>query len=348
LAFHLGHSIIYLMYKFLEKEERLNLLVELKAEWNRKHADRIRVILLLDEGKKYKDICNFLFIDEGTIANWRKRYKDGGLERLFNDQYKAKKCCLSPDELELLHSHLLGTTYRRTSEISKYIKDNFGVEYKNNSVRRLLKSLGFSYKKPKKTPCKADKEKQQHFLNQYNGFKSHGPVYFMDSTHPRHCPVMGYGWIKTGLDKYIPCNSGRAHLNINGAVNIKNLDIITRQSKTVNKDAICELLKAIRLKNPNEEKIYVIMDNASYNRSKKVRNLAKDLNIRIKYLPPYSPNLNHAERLWRFFREEVLSMKYYETLDDFSKYCSKFFRGIRKYKSQLETLFADNFQAMGT
>jgi len=348
LAFYLGQSIISFMYKFLEKHERINLLIELKAESNRKYADRIRVILLLDDNWTYKTICEAFFIDEGTIANWRKRYKEGGLERLFNDQYKVKKCCLSPDELELLQNHLLEITYRRTSEITKYIKDHFRVEYQNNSVRRLLKSMGFSYKKPKKTPCKADKEKQKHFLNQYHGFKSHGPVYFMDSTHPRHCPVMGYGWIKKGFDKFIPCNSGRAHLNINGAVNIKNLDIITMQSATVDKDAICELLKAIRLKNPNEDKIYVIMDNASYNRSKKVRNLSKELNIRIKYLPPYSPNLNHAERLWRFFREEVLSMKYYETLDDFSKSCSKFFRGIRKYRDQLETLFADNFQAMGT
>lgn len=336
------------MHKFLKPDERIFLLQDLRSERYRKHADRIRVILLLDDGKTYKSICEHLFIDEGTIANWRKRYKEGGLERLFDDQYKAKKCSLSPSELELLSAHLQEHTYRRTSEISKYVKDNFGVEYKNNSVRRLLKSLGFSYKKPKKTPCKADKEKQQHFLNQYNGFKSHGPVYFMDSTHPRHCPVMGYGWIKTGFDKYIPCNSGRAHLNINGAINVKNLDVVTRQSKAVNKDAICELLKAIKLKNLNEDKVYVIMDNASYNRSKKVKDLAKELNIRIRYLPPYSPNLNHAERLWRFFREEVLSMKYYETLDEFSKACSTFFRGIRKFKPQLETLFEDKFQAMGT
>ena len=89
----------------------------------------------------------------------------------------------------------------------------------------------------------------------------------MDSTHPRHCPVMGYGWIKKGFDKYIKCNSGRAHLNINGAVNIKNLDVVTRQSKTVNKYAICDLLRAIKNKNQNEDKIYVIMDNASYNLS---------------------------------------------------------------------------------
>jgi transposase len=336
------------VHKFLQPNERIELLQELRVERHRKHADRIRVILLLDEGQTYKNICKFLFIDEGTIANWRKRYKEGGLDRLFDDQYKTKKCSLSPNELELLSTHLTEHVYRRTSEIAKYIKDNFGVEYKNNSVRRLLKSLGFSYKKPKKMPSKASLEKQLHFLRQYNGFKSHGPVYFLDSTHPRHCPVMGYGWIKKGEDKFIPCNTGRAHLNINGAVNIESLDVITRQSETVDKEAICELLKAIRGKNLNEEKIYVVMDNAPYNRSHKVRNLAKELNIRIRYLPPYSPNLNHAERLWRFFREEVLSMQYFETLDDFSKACSQFFRGIRKYREQLETLFADKFQLLGT
>ena len=126
------------------------------------HRDLKPANILLDDNWTYKKICEAFFIDEGTIANWRKRYKEGGLERLFDDQYKAKRCSLSPSELELL-SHLQEHTYRRTSEISKYIKDNFGVEYKNNSVRRLLKSLGFNYKRPKKTPCKADRIKQQHF-----------------------------------------------------------------------------------------------------------------------------------------------------------------------------------------
>lgn len=336
------------MYKFLEIEERANLLVELKVEKNRKHADRIRVILLLDDDWTYKKICEAYFIDETTIANWRKRYKDGGLKRLFNDMYKAKNSMLSPEELELLHEHLLNNTYKRTFEISNFIKNKFKVEYKNNSVRRILKSLGFSYKKPKKVPCKANKKAQQHFLNQYNRFKANGSVYFMDSTHPRHCPVMGYGWIKKGMDKFIPCNSGRAHLNINGAVNIDTLDVVTRQSERVNKEAISDLLKAIRAKNKTEEKIYVVMDNASYNRSKLVKETAKSLNIKIRYLPAYSPNLNHAERLWRFFREEFLSHNYFENLDDFSKACSNFFRGIRKYKPRLETLFSDKFQVMGT
>jgi len=80
------------MSGFLNEEQRAELLLELKSEKYRKHADRIRIILLLDQGEKYKDIQKFYFIDEGTIRNWRKRYVEGGIERLMNDQWKAKSC----------------------------------------------------------------------------------------------------------------------------------------------------------------------------------------------------------------------------------------------------------------
>ena len=41
------------MHKILEVEERINLIAELKSEKYRKHADRIRVILLLDDEGNY-------------------------------------------------------------------------------------------------------------------------------------------------------------------------------------------------------------------------------------------------------------------------------------------------------
>ncbi len=67
------------MYKFLSKEQRQELLDELKIESSRRYADRIRVILLLDKRWTYKKIAEALFIDESTIANYKKRYREGGL-----------------------------------------------------------------------------------------------------------------------------------------------------------------------------------------------------------------------------------------------------------------------------
>ena len=65
------------MYKFLDKKQRQDLLDELKIERSRRYADRIRVILLLDQKWTYKKIAEALFIDEGTIANYKKRYREG-------------------------------------------------------------------------------------------------------------------------------------------------------------------------------------------------------------------------------------------------------------------------------
>ena len=78
------------------------------------------------------------------------------------------------------------------------------------------------------------------------------------------------------------------------------------------------------------------------------RMLAAELNIEIIFLPAYSPNLNPIERLWKFFKKKVLYNKYYEKFKDFKAVCATFFRGIRKYRPELQTLITDNFSAVGT
>ena len=45
--------------------------------------------------------------------------------------------------------------------------------------------------------------------------------------------------------------------------------------------------------------------------------LAKKLNMELMFLPPYSPNLNLIERLWKLVKKECLYSEYYETFNDF-------------------------------
>jgi transposase len=254
-----------------------------------------------------------------------------------------------PNTKEQLSNYLQSKICMDSKEIVSYIQKNFDVTYSVSGVTALLHSMSFTYKKTKPVPGKAKKEAQELFIEAYNRLKAKGgKIYFADSTHPHHNTVISYGWIKKGEDFEILCNSGRHRLNINGAVDIEHLDVITRTCDWVNADSICELLRAIRAKNPDGKRITLIMDNAAYNRSGKVKILAKKLKINLFYLPPYSPNLNPIERLWKFMKKKVLYNRYYEHLSDFEKACMNFFRGIRKYRNQLETLLTDNFQLMGT
>lgn len=336
------------MGKFLDKEQKKELLRELNIERSRRYADRIRVILLLDKGWTYKKIAEALFIDEGSIANYRKRYKEGGIEGLIIDDYCTKRTKLTENEEKILSDDVDARIFLSTKEVIAYIKKKFGANYSISGCNNLLHRLGFSFKKAKGVPGKANKKNQEEFIEKYNELKTNGNVYFGDATHPLHNAQLAYGWIKKGLDKEVFTNSGRNRANIFGAVGIDNLDVITRSYETINQYSVCDFLKALRSAKQGDQKIYLILDRGPSNKAESVKELAEKLNIEIVFLPTYSPNLNPIERLWKFFKKKVLYNKYYEKFKDFKTACSSFFRGIRKYKFELQTLITDNFSAMGT
>jgi transposase len=337
------------MANFLTKPQRDELLDELKLERSRKYADRIRVILLLDTGKTYKSIAEYLFIDESSIAHYRKRYKEGGLDGLVNDFYLGKMTMLSPEQIAILSSDLQSRIFPTTMAVISHIKKKFGVQYSRGGITELLHRIGFSFKKATPVPGKAKKEEQEKFIRKYNSLKYRGKIYFADSTHPEFAPTISYGWIKTGERFDIKTNSGwRKRVNICGAIEINSLHVIAGTYSTVNQLSICDLLKKIKENNPKKEKIFLVLDGAAYNKASSVKDLAKELKIKLVYLPPYSPNLNPIERLWKFMKKKVTANRYYEEFDVFKKSLIKFFRGIGKFHNELETLITDNFPILGT
>ena len=56
-----------------------------------------------------------------------------------------------------------------------HVKNKFNKEYKVERRFKLLHRLGFSYKKPKHVPAKADIEKQKEFVNKYKELKENKP-----------------------------------------------------------------------------------------------------------------------------------------------------------------------------
>ncbi len=93
---------------------------------------------------------------------------------------------------------------------------------------------------------------------------------------------------------------------------------------------------------------YIILDNARYYSSKLVQGfILENTRIVFVFLPPYSPNLDIIERLWKFFKKKITYNEYYEKFSVFKKESMRFFQNIEKYKSELQTLMADNFELIG-
>ncbi|OGN60292.1 MAG: hypothetical protein A3D96_05630 [Chlamydiae bacterium RIFCSPHIGHO2_12_FULL_44_59] len=94
---------------------------------------------------------------------------------------------------------------------------------------------------------------------------------------------------------------------------------------TLNAESTIRFFQKIEEAYPGKRKVNVFCDNASYYRNKTVRHYLGTSKIVLHFLPPYSPNLNPIERLWKWMKERVIYNTYYEYFDDFREAVLGFF-----------------------
>jgi len=165
--------------------------------------------------------------------------------------------------------------------------------------------------------------------------------------HQTHNSENGYMWQTKGKEgtRKILSNTGRRRLNILGAINMVDLNIVPFVTEeNCNKEAIKVFLDEVKKKYSKAEKITIFLDNARYQRNYEVQDHAKKLGITLEFMPPYSPNLCLIERLWKFFKKKVIKNKYYETFNEFHDFVCKFFQNWDQWQPELQTLLTLNFE----
>ena len=131
----------------------------------------------------------------------------------------------------------------------------------------------------------------------------------MDAAHFVYGAFLGVLWCVQRL--FVKTPSGRQRLNVLAALNATTREIFTVQNLTyVTSATVCELLRLLAGAYPGQP-ITIVLDNARYQRCALVQEVAASLGIALLFLPPYSPNLNLIERLWKFVKKQCLYGKYY-------------------------------------
>lgn len=338
--------------------KRLYLTPEVKDALEREHAlkengkerDRIKAILLRSEGWTVPQISQALRLHQSTIIKHLEAYKTAG--KLKNES-GGSESHLTEEQTQELIAHLEENIYAHNHQIVLYIKEHFGVIYTVAGLHKWLHRNGFSYKKPKGLPHKADVELQKQFVEEYNQLKQEvgeeEPILFMDSVHPTQATKLTYGWIKTGKTKHVGTTASRTRLNIIGAIQLGHIaDAITSQYETINAEFIMNFMDKIRDKY-DKKIVHLILDRAGYHRSNLVVEYASKCNIKLHFLPPYSPNLNPIERLWKVMNEQVRNNRFFKGAKDFKDAINGFFETILPCIGKtLDGRINDNFQMLKT
>src|SRR5689334_4010233 len=155
------------------------------------------------------------------------------------------------------------------------------------------------------------------------------------------------GWIKRGTTVELKTNSGRNHLTVLGAYSPDDHTLISIEgTESCDAELVCQLLRKVRKANPGKW-LLIVLDNARYQRANRVQALAKQLHIRLLFLPPYSPNLNLIERFWKFLRKKIMRNTYYATFAEFRAAIQKLLADLSSYTDELTTLMTENFHLFG-
>ena len=335
----------------LTTQQREELILIHQNTYERRAADRIKLIILLDQGYTKEEVARILLLDRNTIRTFAKRYLEHGPEALMEDGYSGSEGYLSKAQQQELVKELSNTLYSTAKRIGTYIRHTFGVSYRNDAIVKLLHRLGFSYKKTKGVPAKADVKQQEQFIKKYRYLREklgkNGKIYFLDAMHPVHNSRPDYGWIRKGSERTIKTVSARNRLNTNGLYSPNDQETVIRSAPAINAQSTLELFRHVRKKHPELNRIIIIHDNARAYHSRWLKaRLPKGIDLMP--LPAYSPHLNVIERLWKLFRKDVMSNKYYSSFIEFKQASANFFRSLRGRKEQLAALMAENFQSFNT
>jgi transposase len=338
------------MPNFLTDEQVIILKQAHRTIKDKKLADRIKAVLSLNAGYEYSHVAKILLLDEVTLRRYVKQYQEKGIDGLLEYRYTGGQTRLTTSQKEELGKHLEEHTYLTAQSVIAYVKYQYQIQYSVEGITQLLHRLGFSYKKPKIVPGKANPLKQAAFLHTYAQIKREAQpqdhIYFGDGVHPTHNTHAGYGWIKKGQEKTIPANSGRKRLNLNGALNLKGKTAVVLPEETINADAMIRLGETLLKQHPTG-KIYLILDNARYNHARKFKAWrVKHRRVKVVFLSAYSPQFNVIERLWRFMYQRILANRYFPTFAEFQSTVMDFFNHLDRYRTQLDTLLTDNFQTI--
>lgn len=330
-------------------EEIEQLHYERRYQPHPRVRQRMETVYLKALGYQHQEIGRVVGIGQKALRSYLQLYQTGGIEALKELNFYRPQSDLAGHgeqlkaEFEARPAKSINEAVQRTEKLT-------GIRRSPTQVDKFLKNLGLKRLKVGHIPAKADPEKQNVFLEEEldprleEARQGKRHLFFVDAAHFVMRPFLGFLWCF--VRQFIQAPSGRKRFNVLGALHATTLQVVTITNDSyINSYAVARLMCQIAVEFADLP-ITLVMDNARYQRCRFVMDVAQHLDIELLFLPPYSPNLNLIERLWKFVKKKCLYSEYYETFTDFRQAivdCIAATDG--QHKQELTSLLTLNFQS---
>lgn len=322
----------------LSQEQRERLLKMLKEHDNPYVREKILILLLMNDGKTYQEISEFLNIAYATVAYWAVHGDPDDLDSFIDGRREGNFRKATKEYEDLLLKIVdkepadYGYEFGRwtSARLATYLEQVTGIKLSGSQVRRILERKKYVYLWAKYSlEDKQNPEKRKVFkekLSEYLRITKESPellqVWFWDESGFSLRVIRRKSWGRKGRRKKVTGQRRRGRVNIMGGLRyhdkkrinfvIKkgNADVFYEQLKSLNNFLLQEWMEEgnnIEHFNKCSARIVIILDNASFHKKTDILEKieAEMPNIILEFLPPYSPDYNLIELVWHSAKEYI-------------------------------------------
>jgi transposase len=310
-------------------------------------AQRMRIVLLLDEGTSYRDIEEKLGAAPSTVSRWKQRYEKGGVLGLATIHPGRPPQKLTPQ----LRAKVLertrqappdGSTHWSLRKMAAVMKVN------KNLIARIWKEADLKPHRLERYLASNDpafEEKAAAIIGLYLNPPQNAAVFCVDEKSA--IPALDR------LDRRLPLSLGRAEkhgfeyyrhgtLSLYAALNPQTGEVIGQTAARHTSQEFVDFLEEVVSNQPAGQEIHVILDNFATHKTDLVKRfLQRHPNVRLQFTPTYSSWLNQVESWFSKLQRDVIDRGIFTSVADLKRKIVRYIRLYQKTAKPFQWKYSD-------
>jgi transposase len=283
--------------------------------------ERILAVQLIESGRKIDEVADIMNVGRSTVLDWWRKYREGGLAALSTKFASGRPTVLTDQQMLELRVLLIGSDPRQfslgfalwtRSLVSELIKQRFRVTLSEVTIGRILKKLGMSPQRPLYRAYQQDPErvrvwKQETYPRiRAEAAECEGVVLFADEAAVRTDFHAGTTWGAIGQTPVVPVTGERKTVMMVSAIGTRGELRFHLHEGSFRATHFIEFCKS--LLRDFSTTIFLIVDGSSVHTAKAVKDFVTSTEgrLRLYFLPPYSPELNPDEWVWKNVKHDTI------------------------------------------
>ena len=281
---------------------------------------RARTVELYIGGQSTWEIAAALGCAPATCVRTLHLYRDRGLDGLLDGRRENGLRKIDDDALQALAEILDRTpdAYgwpRPTWTLGLLVKElarRTGLTVSTATMARAMTRLGARWGMPKPIvlcpwPRSRKQRRMQAIRRMLRQLGPNESAWYVDEVDIHLNPKIGRDWMHCGTQRVVPTPGKNQKRYLAGALAADGSDLVVVEAEKKTTDLFLRLLNALLKRCKGARRIHLVLDNYCIHSSHLARTYLAHCGDRIQlhFLPPYSPDENKIERLWRELHANV-------------------------------------------